>query len=97
MNISNKIIKPMITEKSMALADARKYVFQVSKDTTKGGIANELKKLYNVDVIDAQSLILPGKKRRIAKTPRFRKTAERKKMIVTLKEGQKLDFLPKEK
>lgn len=96
MNISTKIIKPVVTEKSMALAGTGKYVFEVAKEVSKGSLTTELKKLYNVDVIDAQSLILPGKKRRIAKTPRFRKTAQRKRIMVTLKDGQKLDFLPKE-
>jgi ribosomal protein L23 len=39
---------------------------------------------------------LPGKKRRMGRTQKYRKTAQRKKMIVTLKKGQKLDVVPKE-
>ena len=96
MKISNKIVKPMVTEKSMGFVEANKYVFEVAKEVTKGSVVKELKKLYNVDVIDVQSIILPGKRKRIAKTPRFTKTAQRKKMIVKLKAGQKLDFIPKE-
>jgi len=97
MRLSNLVIKPVVTEKSIALAGQGKYVFEVDLKANFGNIKKEMKKLFNVDVIGTRSIILPGKKRRIAKTPRFKKTAMRKKMILTLKEGQKLDVLPKEK
>jgi large subunit ribosomal protein L23 len=97
MRVSSLIIKPVVTEKSIAMSSQGKYVFQVGMGANFGNIKQELKKLFNVDVISMHTIILPGKKRRIARTPRFMKTAKRKKVIVTLKKDQKLDILPKEK
>ena len=90
--ISDVILKPMITEKGVALGESGKYVFQVNKNASKGAIVNELKRIYGVDVVDVKTMIMPGKRRRIAKTSRFTKTAQRKKAIVSLKKGQKIDF-----
>jgi large subunit ribosomal protein L23 len=96
MKISANIIKPIVTEKSMKMQESNCYVFEVTKATTAGAFKLEMKKVYGVDVIDVRSIILPGKKRRMAKSNKFRKTAQRKKMIVVLKEGQKIDLTPKE-
>lgn len=96
MRISAFILKPVITEKSMWLNENGKYVFQVTEDSSAGTVKRELKKLYNVDVTSVHTIILPGKKRRLGKTARFKKTAKRKKVIVTIKEGQKIDVIPQE-
>lgn len=96
MKISANIIKPIVTEKSMKMQEAGNYVFEVTKGTTAGALKLELKKVFGIDVIDVRTIILPGKKRRIGRTAKFKKTAQRKKMIVVLKEGQKIDLTPKE-
>ncbi len=93
MRINKVIIKPLITEKSVALNAFNRYIFEVSMQATKGLIADELKSVFGVDAIEVRTLIMPGKKRRVSKTNRFMKTAKRKKAIVTLKEGQKIDLL----
>jgi large subunit ribosomal protein L23 len=96
MRLTGNIIKSIVTEKSLSLEAAGKYVFQVTYETSAGALKNELKKLYGVDVTAVNTIILPGKKRRKGKTGKYMKTAQRKKMIVTLKKGQKLDVMPKE-
>ena len=96
MRLNESIIKPILTEKTMGYAASNKYVFEVGLDVSKGQVADELKHLFNVDVIDAHSSILPGKKKRKGKTAQFMKTAKRKRVIVTLKDGQTLDIVPKE-
>ena len=96
MILEKKLIQPLITEKGMKLEAENKYVFEVAMDATKGAIAKELKDSFGVDVINVNTSILPGKKRRILKTPRFKKTSKRKKAVVELKKGQKLDIFPKE-
>lgn len=96
MRLNEVIIKPIVTEKSMQLAGIGQYVFEVALSASDGQVIREIKSLYNVDATQVRSSILPGKKRRIAKTQRFKKTSKRKKVMVTLKEGQKLDLMPKE-
>lgn len=96
MLIEKKIIRPIITEKGMALAADNKYVFQVAMNATKHGVQKEIKELFGVDVIHVQTIIMPGKKRRMLKTARFTKTAKWKKAIVKVKDGQKIDMFPKE-
>ena len=97
MRISAFVLKPIITEKSMWLSENGKYVFHVTEDASAGTVKRELKKLYNVDVTSVHVIILPGKKRRMGKSGRFKKTAKRKKVIVTIKEGLKIDVAPHEK
>ncbi len=75
------IIKPWVTEKAAGMAKDGQYVFIVSKDANSKQIKEELKKLYNVHAVRVNVLS---------------KTSEpsRKKAIVTLKEGEKIDILP---
>lgn len=93
MRVNKVLIRPLITEKSVALSAQNRYIFEVSMQATKGAIVDELKNVFNVDATEVRTLIMPGKKRRISKTNRFGKTAKRKKAIVTLKEGQKIDLV----
>ncbi|OGC70058.1 50S ribosomal protein L23 [candidate division WWE3 bacterium RIFOXYC1_FULL_39_7] len=96
MRLNESILKPVLTEKTMGFAESNKYVFEVGMDVSKGQVVDELKKLFNVDAIDARSSILPGKKMRKGKTAQFMKSPKRKRVIVTLKDGQSLDIVPKE-
>ena len=74
MRVSNVIEKPIVTEKTMALEVDSKYVFKVNLRSSKGAIANEINRLYGVDVDGVSTMIMPGKKRRILGTRRFTKS-----------------------
>ena len=97
MRISKIIIKPIVTEKTTFLtASENRYVFAVDVKASKGDIKKELKKLFDVDVVDIKTMIMPGKKKRVMKTRNFTKTSKWKKAIVKLKKDQKIDLFPKE-
>jgi large subunit ribosomal protein L23 len=96
MRLSNIITKPLITEKSFELVSGNKYVFEVSLGAKKETIKKEIKRIYGVDPLEVNTIILPGKKRRILKTRRFTKSGKTKKAIVKLKEGQSIDVFPKD-
>ncbi|MFC1700068.1 50S ribosomal protein L23 [Patescibacteria group bacterium] len=97
MRISKIIIKPIVTEKTTLLAASEnRYVFAVDVKASKEDIKKELKKLFNVDVVDIRTMVMPGKKKRIMKTRSFTKTSKWKKAIVRLKKDQKIDLFPKE-
>lgn len=82
--------RAVITEKSMRGVEAGKYTFEVSRDATKPKIREAVERLFGVRVVKVNTLRIPGKtKRRGRHTYR---TPERKKAVVTLAEGQKIDL-----
>jgi large subunit ribosomal protein L23 len=92
MNKLYEIIKrPIISEKSTALAEiAGKFVFEVDSKANKHEIRDAVQQLFKVNVREVRTMIVHGKVKRLA-----RSTVKRtnwKKAIVTLAEGQKIDF-----
>lgn len=79
------IIKPVISEKSMDLSANGKYVFYVNKKSTKIEIKNAIEEHFNVKVDKVHTANLKGKWKRQGKTQG--KRPDRKKAIVSLKEG----------
>lgn len=87
---SHSIIKSLRrTEKSQFYGPQGKYIFLVDKSANKIQIKQAVEEIYKVKVKDVNTLILPGKLKRVryqaGRTPDF------KKAIVTLKEGEKLE------
>lgn len=56
------ILSPVMTEKSVLGMDSGLYVFNVAREASKSSITDELKKLYDVDVISVRIVNLPAKK-----------------------------------
>lgn len=87
--------KPLITEKSTLLGEKlSQYGFLVDKDATKPQIIKAIETMYAVNVTGISTMVYAGKaKSRFTKKGLFegRKPAF-KKAIVTLKEGQVIDF-----
>lgn len=91
----NLLQKPIITEKVTKQTDKfNRYAFRVSKDVNKIQIAKAISEMYNVAVIDVNTMIVRGKsKSRYTKTGMVKgSTGSWKKAIVTLKEGDTIDF-----
>jgi large subunit ribosomal protein L23 len=80
---------PVVTERATALSEQDKVVFRVSMDATKPQIKEAVEKLFNVKVEAVNTLVAKGK----VKIFRGRKgqRSDRKKAIVTLAKGQKID------
>ncbi len=89
------IIKPLVTEKMTRLTESQsKYGFVVLPDANKLQIKAEVEALYNVSVVKVNTMVYAGKaKKRYTKTGLVRgRTNRYKKAIVTLKEGETIDF-----
>lgn len=87
---SYNIVKTLIrTEKGTFLEPERKYLFQVSKNATKINIKKAVEDIYKVKVQHVRTVIMPGKKKRVRQI--LGRTADWKKAVVTLKEGQKIE------
>jgi large subunit ribosomal protein L23 len=96
MRLSNDIKKLIVTEKSTSLKDRNIYVFKVDESLSKFGIAENIAKLFNVEVVDVRTVIMPSKRKVIySKSTRKQtkiRTGRFKKAYVQIKEGQVIDL-----
>ena len=88
----NIIIKPVLTEKMTIQGDKlNRYGFIVDVRANKLQIRNAVEQMYNVVVTDVNTVNYMGKlKSRYTKAGR--RANNFKKAIVTLKDGDKIDF-----
>ena len=92
--INQLILKePHITEKTTDLAKKNQYVFKVAARTNKVEIKKTIEALYGVNVLSVRIITVPKKKRVLGRISGWRKGY--KKALVKVKEGQKIDVLPK--
>ena len=87
MKAQDIIIRPIITEKSMAGNAEKKYTFEVHKDANKIEIAKAVAELFGVEVKKVNTLNVRGKFRRQGRFEGY--TRAWKKAVVTLTEGSK--------
>lgn len=94
MQAREVIIAPLITEKSMAGTMAQQYVFEVHPKATKTQIRKAVEEIFGVTVRKVNTLYVGGKfksfARRGARTEG--RTADWKKAVVTIAEGQKIEL-----
>ena len=82
------ILKPIVTEKSMAAMGEKKYTFLVHTEANKSMIKEAVEKMFEgPKVKNVNTMNLDGKTKRRGMT--FGKTAKTKKAIVTLTEDSK--------
>ena len=90
------IIKPIVTEKQTAVTEKmpNRFGFRVSPDANKLEIKKAVEEMYNVSVESVNTMNYSGKRKsRYTKSGIINgKQATYKKAIVTLKEGEVIDF-----
>ena len=89
-HLYDKIISPIVTEKSTNLSDQNKIIFKVPTSANKKNIKNSIEKIFKVNVIKVNVI---NKKNRI-KVARGKKIKIKgyKKALITLKKGQNIDL-----
>ena len=97
MNYATVIIKPLITEKSLALSQNSTYTFLINPLATKADVRMAMKKVLNVTPLNINITRFRDHKRRInimdPKKGRVRrKTLNLKKAVVTLQKDEKIDY-----
>ncbi|MBC7346187.1 MAG: 50S ribosomal protein L23 [Clostridia bacterium] len=85
------IIRPVVTEKSTRLMAENKYTFFVHPRATKVEIRRAVEELFGVHVVQVNTLKVRGKQRRLGR--RIGRTPDRKKAVVTLKPGDKIEII----
>ncbi len=89
--IFGTIVRPLLTERSTILKEKfNQYVFEAQLGANKTDIKAAVEQLFKVNVEKVRTMVVPGKFRRFGKGGGYR--PDWKKAIVTLKEGQKIDF-----
>ena len=87
-NLSDVILKPVITEKAMDMISAKRYVFKVAKDANKPEIAEAVEAMFaDVKVASVNTIIMKQKPKRLGVHAGY--TGEWKKAIVTLTKDSK--------
>ena len=82
------IIRPIITERSMAGAAEKKYVFEVAPTAGKIEIKKAVEEIFGVKVAKVNTMNVPGKAKRLG-AARPGRTKDWKKAIVQLTEDSK--------
>ncbi len=95
---TNVLKQPLITEKMSMLANQRQYAFEVDINANKIEIQQAIEKKFNVDVESIRTVRMKGKKKmQLTRRGRFEgRRPHWKKAIITLKEGQEIDFFQEE-
>ena len=87
-NVHDIIIRPIITERSMAAVGDKKYVFEVARDAGKVEIKNAVEKIFDVKVEKVNTVNVSGKGKRMG-AGRPGTTRSWKKAYVQLTEDSK--------
>jgi large subunit ribosomal protein L23 len=88
--IYDVIRSPIVTEKSTIASENSQVVFKVAMNATKPDIKEAVERLFNVKVVAVNTLIRKGKNKRFKGVKG--QQSDFKKAIVTLQEGQTIDF-----
>jgi large subunit ribosomal protein L23 len=95
MNLSEVLIKPILTEKANAQQEKlHRYAFKVARKANKLEIKKAVETFYNVNVVGVNTSVVPGKnKSRFTKAGvvNGRKPAY-KKAYVTVAAGESIDL-----
>jgi len=86
------IVRPVVSEKSVGqMQAANKYTFIVSNKANKLEIKEAIEEIFKVTVLNVNTLKVPSKKRRQGRFQGL--TPERKKAVITLKDGDKIQVM----
>lgn len=92
ISIYQVIKKPLFTEKGTHLKESmNKLLVEVNKDANKFEIKKAFEEIFKVKVDKVSTITVNGKWKRQGKS--VGKRPDRKKALITLKKGEKLDFI----
>ena len=90
IHLYDKILSPLVTEKSTALSEHNKVVFKVPNSSNKLILKKNIEKIFKVNVIKVN--IINTKTKKKIKQGKLSTKSGYKKAIITLKKGQSIDL-----
>lgn len=92
MKTTHVIKRPLVTEKgTLAQQVANQYFFEVDRKATKADIRLAVEGIFKVKVARVRTMHVPGKFKRVGRT--LGRTSAWKKAVVTLREGDRIEYL----
>jgi len=90
MHLYEVLRRPLITEKNTDLQAQGKYAFEIADGANKPMIKQAVEQAFKVKVTGVNVVTMQGKTRRVGRRQVL--TRPWKKAIVTLQEGDKIEF-----
>ena len=90
LHLYDKILSPLVTEKSTNLSEQNKIVFKVPSGANKVNIKKNIEKIFKVNVIKI-NIINKQSRTKLTRGKKV-KVSGFKKAIITLKKGQSIDL-----
>ena len=90
IHLYDKILSPMVTEKSTNLSEQNKIVFKVPTGATKVNLKKNIEKIFKVNVTKI-NIINKQNRTKLTRGKKV-KVSGFKKAIITLKKGQSIDL-----
>ena len=90
IHLYDKIISPVVTEKSTNLSNQNKIIFKVPIGSNKTSLKKNVEKIFKVNVIKV-NIINKKSSIKISRGKKIKKKGY-KKAIITLKKGQSIDL-----
>ena len=90
LNLYDKILSPLVTEKTTNLSEQNKIVFKVPNGANKKNLKTNIEKIFKVNVTKI-NIINKQRRTKINKKKKI-KVSGYKKAIITLKKGQSIDL-----
>lgn len=95
MNLTEVLVKPILTEKANAQQEKlRRYAFRVNRKANKLEIKTAVEAFYGVSVLEVNTIVVPGKNKTRYTKAGFIKGVKPayKKAYVTVAEGETIDL-----
>ena len=92
MNAYDIILRPVITEQSMADVADKKYVFQVAIDANKTEIKAAIEEIFGVKVSKVNTVRMQGKVKRTGAYPAGRRAAYKMAIVTLTADSKTIEF-----
>ena len=86
------IIRPIVTERSMAGAADKKYVFEVAPAAGKIEVKKAVEEIFGVKVAKVNTLNMQGKVKRMGRYPEGRRPSWKKAMVTLTQDSKSIEF-----
>lgn len=86
------ILEPIVSEKSFALLERNVYTFKVHPSSTKPEIAKAVEQVFDVHVLNVNTLRRRGKRIRNRRRLTYGRRPDTKRAMVTLAEGDSIEL-----
>ena len=90
IHLYDKILSPLVTEKSTNLSEQNKIVFKVPTTANKDNLKKNIEKIFKVNVTKI-NIINKQNRKKMTRGKKI-KVSGYKKAIITLKKGQSIDL-----